>query len=155
MLGPQWEESGMLCAQQSAAASRKPLMPPHRVQSACSTVTACGIEHGAEIPGSVPVLTGGDVHPEWGPLAHLIQTDEMIGADRLFEPAHIILAEAVRQIDRLGDGVGAVGVDEKIAFRAQSPARATRTRAGSWSGWVPIFILTLVNPSLAHPPELI
>jgi len=36
MLGPQCEDRGILCAQQSAAASMNPLMPPQRVQSAWS-----------------------------------------------------------------------------------------------------------------------
>ena len=97
-------------------------MPPHRVQSACSTVTALASSMARKYQAVYPYSPPRRPYP-WGALAYLVQTFEMVRADRLFKPTHILLAEAMRQLDRLGECVGAVGVDEKVAIGANRQAR--------------------------------
>ena len=133
-----------------------------RIQKAADAAAACAIslqngdrlriEHRAKIPRRVAVFTGGDIHAQRSALAHLVQSDEMIGAYRLFKPADALLRKSVRKLDRLRDCVRAVCIDKKIARLADGLAR------GLDAGWVlvgmvPIFILTLANPFDAQPPS--
>src|SRR3954469_19683594 len=94
-------ESGRLNASATAAARRKPLTPPQRVASACSTSTApasasrrkywmshlyAGCGDPAEILDVVPVLAGGNGHTCRCAVAEQSQPFEIVRRHRLFEP---------------------------------------------------------------------
>ncbi len=144
----------MWCASQSAAGSEEAGdAARQREASACCTSTARRGEHAAEIVDVVAVFAGGDIHAGGRGCAHLRQPIEIVGGDRLLEPADVgrRRRRCSAMLQRLLDGIGAVGVDEQ-ARRRRSPLWRRGRAAGHRSGWVPIFIFTQRQPSRSTQP---
>ncbi len=94
-------------------------------------VDGAGLEHPAEVERVIPVLAGGDRHAGGSVVAHGVQALEVLGADRLLEPAHVRLAaEPLGELERLFARVGAVGVDEQLGVRPDRLARLAHPLAG-------------------------
>ncbi|VBA35934.1 hypothetical protein LAUMK13_00945 [Mycobacterium innocens] len=63
--------------------------------------------------------------------AELAQAVEIVGADRFFEPPHVVFGEAPRPQQRLFAAVGAVGVDEQLDVVADGrPGRRHPAQVG-------------------------
>ena len=111
-------------ARHSASTRSSSVIPAQRVTSACSTSTAPAASIALEVGQLVAVLAGGDRHPAGRPVAQQPQALEVVGGDRLLEPAHVRLAaEALGELERLLARVGAVRVDEQLGVRADRRAR--------------------------------
>ena len=116
-------------------------------------VDGAGLEHPPEIEEVVAVLARGDVHAGRGPVAEQPEALEVVGRDRLLEPAHA----SVRRTARPGPGP-ACGCRRRWRRRTARPpgpiaSRAARTRPRSSAGWRPIFILTRGMPASTQPPS--
>lgn len=98
----------------------------------------------------VTVFTGGDVHPRRAVLAQLMQSPQVVGGHRFFEPPHVVLGEAPGPQQRLFAAVGAVGVDEQFGGIAD---RATRCAHpfGVGVGVAPHFHLDPGIPASTQP----
>ena len=108
----------------SARASRKPVMPPQRVASACSTSTAPASSMRRKYDGVVAVLARRDLHAGRRAVAQQPQPLEIVAttpAPRTRSRPRS--AKRSRHAQRLLARVGAVGVDEQLALPADGLAR--------------------------------
>ena len=87
--GPQCSDSGTLCARHSASTRSSSVIPPQRVTSAWSTSTAPASSIRSKYGSVVAVLAGGDRHPGRRAVAEQPQALEVVGGDRLLEPADV------------------------------------------------------------------
>jgi hypothetical protein len=74
----------------------------------------CG-QHGAEVVGVVAVFARGDFHGSRRAGTHVGEAGEIVGGNRLLEPAHVgIVGKHLREAHCLFDRVGAVAVHEQF-----------------------------------------
>ena len=101
----------------------------------------------------MPYSTGGDVGGHG--VAHPAQPVEVVGGDRLLEPAHVAVGGGCHEPHRLLGGVAAVGVDEQLGVGADDGAGlgdAGQVALGPVPHDSPILILTRGMPlATAHP----
>ena len=57
-------------------------------------------------------------HPGRTVIANQPQSLEIVGRNRLFEPAHVEFGKCVGKLERLFTRIGAVGIDEQLCFIA-------------------------------------
>ena len=102
-----------------ASASRKPVIPAQRVESACRTSTAWAASMCRKYQRVIPIFAGGDVHPGRPLIADQAQTLQIVRRDRFFKPGNIVLfSKAVCLVEGLLAAVSAVGVYEEFDIRA-------------------------------------
>ena len=80
------------------------------------------LQHLANIIHGVGIFAGGDLHAGRGPPPRRPQSRQIVGTDRLLEPAHPLFGELIGEFERLLDAIGAVGIDEQCRRGRRSPA---------------------------------
>jgi hypothetical protein len=82
-------------------------------------VDRLGVHHPGEVDQVVPVLARGDVGRHL--VADLAQPVEVVGADRLLEPGHVLVRQRTGDPHRLLAAVAAVGVHVQLGVGADHP----------------------------------
>src|SRR5579883_2426537 len=81
------------------------------------------LQHAVKIEDVVPVFSGGYVHSRRRPVANHTKAFQVVGRDRLFEPAHsVVMREDLRLRERQLATVGSVGIDEETSVRSNRVA---------------------------------
>ena len=122
----EWRASN---ASQSAPTRRKPVIPPQRVASACSTSTRPASSMRPEVRQVVAVLAGRDLHAGRRAVAHSRSPRDRrseTGSSNQVTPQ---LGETLGPRERLLARVGAVGVDEQLGLGADRLARGVERAA--------------------------
>ena len=123
-----WPENGTIVR----LAQRRNLQNPSHTAAARDIgllhVDRAGSQHAPEVEHVVAILAGGDVHAGGGAVAHQPQAVEVIGGDRLFEPAHaVFIGENFRLPEGLLSRVRAIGID--VQFRRRPDRLASHSHA--------------------------
>ena len=127
MVGAQCAESSMPRASRRVAAARKPVTP-QRVASACRTSTA-PTQSAVEVPGAISVLAGRHGHVR-GARSRTNRRPcvEVVGRDRLFEPAYVGRVGALGHGERLARREGAGRINEELDIGADRLPRRGDSR---------------------------
>ena len=107
--------------------------PAQRVTSAWRHVDARRIEHPLEVRQVIAVLAGRDRHPARAAFTDQSQACEIVGGNRLLEPAHADRLGTVARARAPAYAIRTVRVDEQLELVADrlAAARPQRVRAGS------------------------
>jgi len=122
-------------------------------------VHGAGLAHPAEVGQVGAVLTGGDVGIDG--IAHLAQSDQVVGGDGLFEPPNVQVLRRSHHPDGLLATVATVGVDEELdALPDDLPGLAHPVQVAAGFGPPRLGDLdldpcdALVRPAGQLPPQL-
>ena len=146
--GAQWADNGSAVRlAQPADARGSPVMPPQRVDVGLQHVDRPGLEHPAEVAQVVAVLAGRDLHPGRRASRTSAQALEVVGGDRLLEPASRRARRTVAPAPAPACACRRRWRRPSARRRRRSPRAPRATRSGRASGSRPTFILTRGMPA--------
>src|SRR3954462_3750588 len=106
-------ERNVICSCQNSC-FEKPAETGTPCRIRLKNVNRAGFEHGSEVRRIETVLAGSNIHACRRSIPNQTQTWQIVGRDRLLEPAHIVIGKSLGKFQSLFPIVSAIRINEEL-----------------------------------------